>query len=343
MVTRAYLFIGFIPENQPMYTFLEECGYILIYKPVQTLKDGSTKGNVDAELVLQAMIEYKKYDYAVIVTGDGDFSCLVKYLYESKKLLKLVVPNRTQFSIFLRNVAKEKIDSLSSLRAKLKFTFSAHHKPVTEETPLPEQIKPEPLVLPVVVSKPLPVVKKISHHSHHGVGSKQRIPVVQTKPLLQTKPLSQIKPLPQVKPLPQLKPFPQLKSLPQTKPLPKKPFSPVSPKPMSVPQVQASSHKKPTLEYIAQKAKQLLAKHENMPPLQPNKPVVIRSAPASQPKPPFKPASSSVPQLQKRPIVQQQTPSINKTPAQPVKPPTITQQTPSISNPAPQAVKKPYV
>ena len=35
--------------------------------------DGTVKGNVDAELVLHTMIEYKHFDKAIIVSGDGDF------------------------------------------------------------------------------------------------------------------------------------------------------------------------------------------------------------------------------------------------------------------------------
>lgn len=120
-VSKIYLFIGFIPNNQNMYTFFQECWYTLIFKPVLVLKDWLTKGNVDAELVLQSMIDYEKYNKAIIVTGDGDFSCLVKYFYEKQKLLKLIVPNKNKYSLFLRKTAKEKIESLTNLREKLEF------------------------------------------------------------------------------------------------------------------------------------------------------------------------------------------------------------------------------
>ncbi|MDD5071770.1 MAG: hypothetical protein PHQ42_03475, partial [Patescibacteria group bacterium] len=33
-VNKAYLFLGYIPENQNMYRKLQEYGYILIFKPV---------------------------------------------------------------------------------------------------------------------------------------------------------------------------------------------------------------------------------------------------------------------------------------------------------------------
>jgi uncharacterized LabA/DUF88 family protein len=92
-VTHAFLFIGYIYENQDLYTSLQKDGYILIFKPTLKLPDGRVKGNVDAELVLHAMIEYDNYDKALIVTGDGDFYCLVDYLVKKDKLLKLMVPN----------------------------------------------------------------------------------------------------------------------------------------------------------------------------------------------------------------------------------------------------------
>jgi len=61
-VTKAFLFIGYVYENQDLYTNLQKDGYILIFKPTLRLPTGKAKGNVDAELVLHAMIEYEHYD-----------------------------------------------------------------------------------------------------------------------------------------------------------------------------------------------------------------------------------------------------------------------------------------
>lgn len=101
-VTRAFLFIGFVSGNNHLYTALQEAGFICIFKPTLIYKDGSTKGNCDAELVLYSMIEYPNYDKAVIVTGDGDFYCLVKYLLEKDKLKNVLIPNRLKFSALLK-------------------------------------------------------------------------------------------------------------------------------------------------------------------------------------------------------------------------------------------------
>ena len=85
-VSKAFLFIGYVEDNQDLYTALQKYGYLVVFKPVLEYKNGKMKGNCDAELVLQAMIEYPHCDKAVIVTGDGDFHCLVKYLVKQDKL-----------------------------------------------------------------------------------------------------------------------------------------------------------------------------------------------------------------------------------------------------------------
>ena len=125
-VSTAYLFIGYIPENQDMYTFFQTIWYTLVFKPVLNLKDGKTKWNVDAELVLQSMIDYNKYYKAIVVTWDWDFACLIKHLNKNDKLLTLVVPNENKYSIFLKKTAKERIDSLTNLRERLE--YKGNHK-----------------------------------------------------------------------------------------------------------------------------------------------------------------------------------------------------------------------
>src|SRR5690606_24829088 len=101
-VQKAYIFIGFLPENAQLYAALQEAGFVCIFRPTLVYKDGTTKGNCDAELVLQAMIDFEDYDKAVIVSGDGDFQCLAKYLHEHDKLEALLIPNQHKFSALLK-------------------------------------------------------------------------------------------------------------------------------------------------------------------------------------------------------------------------------------------------
>lgn len=97
----SYLFLGYVPGNQDLYSSLQKAGYILIFKPTLPDKDGKVKGNIDADLTLQVMIDYPKYDKAIIVTSDGDFHSLVKHLYENKKLYFVISPCRETCSALL--------------------------------------------------------------------------------------------------------------------------------------------------------------------------------------------------------------------------------------------------
>lgn len=102
-VARAYYFVGYIPDRQAIYTRLQDVGY------------------VDAELVLQTMIELPHYDRAVIVTSDGDFACLVRYLYEQRKLERVLSPNRTGCSALLKRAARERLDFLENAKRKIEY------------------------------------------------------------------------------------------------------------------------------------------------------------------------------------------------------------------------------
>jgi len=107
-VEKAFLFIGYVPGNESLYTDLQHAGYICIFKSTLEHRVGKKvviKGNVDAELVLHSMIEYPAYDQAIIVSGDGDFRCLVEHLHNEGKLFKLIVPNH-KYSSLLREFAK---------------------------------------------------------------------------------------------------------------------------------------------------------------------------------------------------------------------------------------------
>jgi uncharacterized LabA/DUF88 family protein len=100
--SKQFIFIGYVEENKKLYSILTKIGYQLIFKPTIN-SSGNIKGNVDAELVLHAMIEFDNYDKALIISGDGDFYCLIDYLNKKNKLEKIVIPNKRGYSSLLRN------------------------------------------------------------------------------------------------------------------------------------------------------------------------------------------------------------------------------------------------
>lgn len=131
-VTKAFLFIGFIEGNNQLYTTLQDAGFICVFKPTLEYKDGTTKGNCDAELVLHAMIEYPNYKEAMIVTGDGDFYCLAQYLLEKGKLGAVIIPNKFKFSALLKfKIFRKHLRFMNDLKGMLEYKKK---RPYEDET-----------------------------------------------------------------------------------------------------------------------------------------------------------------------------------------------------------------
>lgn len=112
-ITKAYMFIGYVPEHEDIYEKMHEAGYAVVLKPTFDMtkiqpeeklqKNGEekkVKGNIDADLVLWAMREFPSYEKAIIVSGDGDFFGLVEYLEQENKLLKILTPTGQYSSLY---------------------------------------------------------------------------------------------------------------------------------------------------------------------------------------------------------------------------------------------------
>ena len=124
-VKNAYIFIGLIPKYKDLYAYLQQCGFVLIFKEVVYDGNGKPKGNCDADLVLQAAIDFyeNKFDKAVIVSSDGDYASLIKLLKERGKLKTILSPhNKNLCSILLRklNVPIAYINDQKSILSRVK-------------------------------------------------------------------------------------------------------------------------------------------------------------------------------------------------------------------------------
>lgn len=99
-----YIFIGLVSSRTVFYEHLQEAGFILVFK--QTISIGGTvKGNCDAELVLKAVSDFytKSYTSCFLLTGDGDFGCLVEFLRDNNALRGVLSPDENKCSILLKN------------------------------------------------------------------------------------------------------------------------------------------------------------------------------------------------------------------------------------------------
>jgi uncharacterized LabA/DUF88 family protein len=137
-VTKAIMFIGYVPEYEEMYEKLHDLGYMIVLKPTYDMtkpriedepnseenprseeEKKPVKGNIDAELVLWAMKEINNYDKAVIVSGDGDFYTLIEYLEEQGKLGKIFTPSWQYSKLF--NKYDKYIDRADKHRRELEY------------------------------------------------------------------------------------------------------------------------------------------------------------------------------------------------------------------------------
>src|SRR3989338_1831501 len=86
-VKNAYIFLGLIPKYKELYKYLQEAGFVLVFKEAIYDDHGEPKGNCDADLVLQAARDTyeNRFDKAVLVSSDGDYASLVKFLLERRK------------------------------------------------------------------------------------------------------------------------------------------------------------------------------------------------------------------------------------------------------------------
>jgi len=91
-INKAFYFIGYLENNKRLYTNMTKYGYIIKFKKT-TIRNGNVKGNIDTELALKTICSLKRYNQAVIISGDGDFYCLVRHLNYRDKLLGIVIPD----------------------------------------------------------------------------------------------------------------------------------------------------------------------------------------------------------------------------------------------------------
>lgn len=104
-VEKAYIFIGLIPAYKDLYKYLQESGFILVYKEVVYDGEGKPKGNCDADLVLQTVVDSyeERFDKAVVVASDGDYASLISFLKLKQKIRVILSPaNKNKCSILLK-------------------------------------------------------------------------------------------------------------------------------------------------------------------------------------------------------------------------------------------------
>lgn len=107
-----------MPKHQPLYEHLKRCGFELVFKEVDP-RSPEPKGNVDVDLTLGAVGEMDAYDNALLITSDGDFGSLVRFLTKRDKFGTVISPSARKCSHLLKKAAAKRITYLSNVRSKV--------------------------------------------------------------------------------------------------------------------------------------------------------------------------------------------------------------------------------
>lgn len=123
-VTEAYYFLGYVQDaNQDIYSEIQKAGFILVFKQHNAAMIGKKKGNVDSDIIFQAMKKIhkdKSFRKIILVSGDGDYKALVDFLIEEDKFEKVLFPNKRFASSLYNELGSEYFDHLDNPDTKRK-------------------------------------------------------------------------------------------------------------------------------------------------------------------------------------------------------------------------------
>ncbi len=117
-VKTAYYFLGYVQdEHQELYEQIQKAGFVLKFKKHNPAMLGTKKGNVDTDIVFNAMKKlYKQevFDKIVLVSGDGDYKLLVDFLIQEKRFEKILFPEARKASSLYKSIGRGYFADLSS-------------------------------------------------------------------------------------------------------------------------------------------------------------------------------------------------------------------------------------
>lgn len=103
-VDEAYIFLWFIDDSyQDMYRKIQKSGFILEFREHNSQMKWVKKWNVDVDIVFESMyrlLEEDDFSKIVLITWDGDYIKLVRYLIKKERLEKILFPNGKYSSLY---------------------------------------------------------------------------------------------------------------------------------------------------------------------------------------------------------------------------------------------------
>lgn len=126
-ITEAYYYLGTVNEElQDMYSDIQKAGFILVFREHNPAMSSIKKGNVDTDIVfdiMKTLYKDKTLNKVFLVSADGDYYKMVKFLVEEGKLGKLLFPARKKASSLYRKLEPRYFDSLDNPDVKEKIRY----------------------------------------------------------------------------------------------------------------------------------------------------------------------------------------------------------------------------
>lgn len=121
-VSKAFFYYGRdskSPKKEKFLQKLRDFGYILRVKEIKRYGSKS-KANCDVDLTMDVLLKIHEYQCAIVLTGDGDFAPLLRYLLSKKKKVVVISsPKRTAREI--RAIAGNEHINFGSLRFLIEY------------------------------------------------------------------------------------------------------------------------------------------------------------------------------------------------------------------------------
>lgn len=131
-VSEAYYYLGVVDDlQQEMYNDIQKAGFILVFREHNPAMLSVKKGNVDTDIVFDVMRSLYKNEVpgrVYLVTADGDYFKLVKFLLKEDKLGKVLFPARKKASSLYRKLEPKYFDSLDNAGVKNKIEYVGNKK-----------------------------------------------------------------------------------------------------------------------------------------------------------------------------------------------------------------------
>ena len=117
-ISKAYYYIGFTnDQNRSLYRYIQESGFVLVFKPHHETLASTKKGNVDADIIFDVMeMMYRSrtsFERVILVSGDGDYKKLVDFLIKEGAFEKVLFPELKRASSLYRQITRKYFDDLS--------------------------------------------------------------------------------------------------------------------------------------------------------------------------------------------------------------------------------------